>query len=556
MADKDFVVKNGFSVNGAVLVVNSGSSSVGINTNAPDATLKVAGTANVTGNAVFSANVTINGAQLSVGTAIVGSANATLNVVTVTNVNATNLSGNGSSITSVNAAAVGGNTASTLRSYSDTTAATAYSNAASYADTKAATAYSNATAYADTKAATAYSNATAYADTKAATAYSNAATYAASIASSSAATAYSNAVAFSANATNLSSGTVNTSLLPATINIGTALNVGSNVTVNASVITIGNSTVNFTANSSAITGSTNATFNIISGNGVNITSVNAAAVGGNTASTLRSYSDTVAATAYSNGTSYAASVAATAYSNAVAAVPRLTSNATTYVLGGGSVTTNTFTIGTAAYYVSNGNFGLGTSSPGYKLDVNGTSRVTGSSAGGDSLVIQSPGSAAFFTFKPEAIAGIGYFGYYSGGFTTVYTPAGFSVGGSVGVGTTSPAQALDVRGTTVSNTYTSQGVVTLTDGSTITCDTTQGNFFQVTLGGNRTFALAATPAAGTYIVYFIQDGTGSRTITWPSSNWKWAGGSAPVMTTAANKLDVLMMVSNGTVTHASMSLNY
>ncbi len=41
-------------------------------------------------------------------------------------------------------------------------------------------------------------------------------------------------------------------------------------------------------------------------------------LGGNTASTLRSYSDTVAATSYSNATSYAATAAGTAYSNAVA----------------------------------------------------------------------------------------------------------------------------------------------------------------------------------------------------------------------------------------------
>ncbi|CAB4162808.1 hypothetical protein UFOVP787_125 [uncultured Caudovirales phage] len=42
------------------------------------------------------------------------------------------------------------------------------------------------------------------------------------------------------------------------------------------------------------------TANNFSGNGASVTSVNAATVGGNTASTLRTYSDTVAATAYSN----------------------------------------------------------------------------------------------------------------------------------------------------------------------------------------------------------------------------------------------------------------
>jgi len=59
------------------------------------------------------------------------------------------------------------------------------------------------------------------------------------------------------------------------------------------------------------------TANNFSGNGALVTSVNAAAVGGNTASTLRTYSDTVAGTAYSNATSYADTASGTAYSNAV-----------------------------------------------------------------------------------------------------------------------------------------------------------------------------------------------------------------------------------------------
>lgn len=63
------------------------------------------------------------------------------------------------------------------------------------------------------------------------------------------------------------------------------------------------------------------TANNFSGNGALVTSVNAAAVGGNTASTLRTYSDTVAGTAYSNAVSTAATdatnKAANAYSNAM-----------------------------------------------------------------------------------------------------------------------------------------------------------------------------------------------------------------------------------------------
>ena len=113
-----------------------------------------------------------------------------------------------------------------------------------------------------------------------------------------------------------------------------------------------------------------------------------------------------------------------------------------------------------------------------------------------------------------------------------------------------------VAGALIATKYASSTVTALTDGATITCDTSLNNHFSVTLAGNRTFALSAIPAIGTYIVYITQDATGSRTVTWPASNWSWAGGTAPTLTTTAAKVDVLMMVSNGSKVFASMSLNY
>lgn len=80
-------------------------------------------------------------------------------------------------------------------------------------------------------------------------------------------------------------------------------------------------------NSGVVSGDAGLTYNAatdtltagyFSGNGASITSVDAATVGGNTALTLRNYSDTMAAAAYTNATSYADTKAATAYSNAVA----------------------------------------------------------------------------------------------------------------------------------------------------------------------------------------------------------------------------------------------
>ena len=62
--------------------------------------------------------------------------------------------------------------------------------------------------------------------------------------SGNAAQAYSNATTYSSNATNISSGTLDTARLPATANISTALNVGANVNLSTSQISVGNSSVN------------------------------------------------------------------------------------------------------------------------------------------------------------------------------------------------------------------------------------------------------------------------------------------------------------------------
>lgn len=81
-------------------------------------------------------------------------------------------------------------------------------------------------------------------------------------------------------------------------------------------------------------------------------------------------------------------------------------------------------------------------------------------------------------------------------------------------------------------------------------DLEAGNVKQVTLSANTTFTFANPAAAGeasSLSVILIQDATGSRTVTWPASV-KWAGGTAPMLTTTANRADVLtfLTVDGGT----------
>lgn len=75
------------------------------------------------------------------------------------------------------------------------------------------------------------------------------------------------------------------------------------------------------------------------------------------------------------------------------------------------------------------------------------------------------------------------------------------------------------------------------DGATITFNMATTNLHTVTLGGNRTLALSNVSVGQTFMLRLVQDGTGSRTVTW-FSTIKWAGGSAPTLTTTPSKADV------------------
>ena len=195
-----------------------------------------------------------------------------------------------------------------------------------------------------------------------------------------------------------------------------------------------------------------------------------------------SYADTKAATAYTNATSYADTKAATAYTNAVSytdskiatANSAITGNAATSYSNAMSDTlsrngnytgnntlagtntiissnltvsgtftnyvSNSVTIGTAAYHVANGNFGISNSTPADKLSINGTTYhggnvILGSSSltvglqangsyGSAGQVLTSNGSAVYWgaqssSFVRQQFTGDGLTTSYSisGGYT-------------------------------------------------------------------------------------------------------------------------------------------
>jgi len=88
--------------------------------------------------------------------------------------------------------------------------------------------------------------------------------------------------------------------------------------------------------------------------------------------------------------------------------------------------------------------------------------------------------------------------------------------------------------------------LTLTDEATISWDTSTGQVATVTLGGNRTVAAPTNLLnGGFYAMQIIQDGTGSRTLSW-NAIFKFTGGVAPTLSTAANAKDFITFRSDGT----------
>lgn len=91
---------------------------------------------------------------------------------------------------------------------------------------------------------------------------------------------------------------------------------------------------------------------------------------------------------------------------------------------------------------------------------------------------------------------------------------------------------------------------TLTDGATVSWDTSLGRVATVTIGDSRTMAAPTNLKVGTYILSVIQGGSGSYTLTW-NSVFKWPAGVAPSLTTTVGARDLFTFYSDGTNLYGS-----
>ena len=85
--------------------------------------------------------------------------------------------------------------------------------------------------------------------------------------------------------------------------------------------------------------------------------------------------------------------------------------------------------------------------------------------------------------------------------------------------------------------------------ATATLDLDLGNNHEIQMpAGNITIAISNETDGQFFVIDITQDGTGSRTVTW-FTTIKWAGGSAPTLTTTANKRDSFGFKCTGTDTY-------
>ena len=112
-----------------------------------------------------------------------------------------------------------------------------------------------------------------------------------------------------------------------------------------------------------------------------------------------------------------------------------------------------------------------------------------------------------------------------------------------------PAQvalaASDIADDLITSAKLNYSETTLTDGSSITWDASTQDVAKVTLAGNRTLGAASNGTTGQFIsLLIIQDGTGSRTLTWNAA-YEFASDTAPTLTTTANLGDLFVFRYNG-----------
>ena len=192
---------------------------------------------------------------------------------------------------------------------------------------------------------------------------------------------------------------------------------------------------------------------------------------------------------------------------------------TTGTITAGTVNASILNVSTSALFVDNAkaNFGTGSDLQVYHTGSHSYVQETGTGnlyVGGSNVVISNAATTEnMITAAENGAVGI----YYDNGVKLATTNTGAQVTGTL----------LATTDTDTSNT------------GSVTLDFAANQNFILTLTGNLTLANPTTEQVGQAgVITFIQDGTGSRTLTL-GTQYKTQGGNGITLSTAANAVDVV-----------------
>jgi hypothetical protein len=200
------------------------------------------------------------------------------------------------------------------------------------------------------------------------------------------------------------------------------------------------------------------------------------------------------------------------------------------------------------------------SGPVLKLNKGGTGASTASAArtnlgattlGANLFTVSNPGAVTFPRFNADnTVSSLGASDYrtaigagvgdvtLNGSQTLTNKTITFADNTLTGVVGTTATQTLTnktIENGTFTNGYTEE-TVTANTGTAYTIDLANGSVQYLTLTGNCTYTFPTPVAGRSFILIQKQDGTGSRTVTWPASV-DWPSATAPTLTATANRVD-------------------